>query len=66
MPENLLGMRLIDNNNGNAGTITEVDATCYHDNHSPDDPYIVITHDDGEGYTSGCLQTLLIHWKFID
>jgi hypothetical protein len=66
MPENLLGLRLIDLNNGNTGIITEVDATCYEASHSTDNPWITITHDDGEGWTSGCLHTLLIHWRFID
>jgi hypothetical protein len=66
MLENLLGLRLIDTNNGNTGTITEVDGNCCEDNHSPDDFWVIITHDDGESSTTGCLYTLLSHWRFIN
>lgn len=67
--DELMGKKLI-NNRGDIGTITEVDRTIYHDNHSKDNPWIKISLDrDPTGYQShnGCLKTLtLVDWRFLD
>ena len=34
--------------------VTEVDKTCYHEDHSPDDPWVVLKNDAGE-QSIGCL-----------
>ena len=41
---------------GKRGTVVEVNATCYHPEQSPDNPYCGIEYHNGAAY--GCMKTL--------
>ena len=51
----LLGRQTIIN--GRVYTVIEVDRTCYHPNHSPDNPWIVM-QDHAGNKQIGCLYTI--------
>ena len=37
--------------------VTKVDRTCYHENHSPNDPWVILKNDAGE-QSIGCLSVV--------
>ncbi len=63
----MIGKKL-SNKNGYIGVITEYEDTCYHPEHSKDNPWITITYtyNGYENKNVGCLKTLLQDWTFIN
>ena len=66
MTEDILFKKVRRKKTGDIKTITEVDATIYRSEHDLNNPWVVISDDDGSFWYAATLNNVMEDWEILD